>query len=434
MTTYTMTDDVAAKLLAAMNSGRLAVFAGAGLSMAAPSSLPSAGSLSMRIADEYRLRTSVSLPASLSKLEDLVKFLSDGGNFGFLIQSLIDWKRFRGTPNAGHFAIADLLGCDAISFAVTTNYDELVEIAARELGEMDFRAALDGVEANEKRDHGVYLKLHGCCVRQREHTVWFKEQLATDAAIKAAIAASETWLRGVLLGRDVLFVGFWSDWSYLEDVLLSVIELATPNRVLVVDPENAAFLETKAPKLWQWTHRATDFVHVQTSGADFLGELRRRFCVSFVDRVFALAGLPAIPSTTAGATAYDLRRDACGRPHGEPLRDRGPSDQMQILARDHKVMVEHGASLEGARYLLNGRYFRLVNGAGKMLHDVRVAYEREPPIVEPADVIVCSGADDDGGGPTYLTHTATSSTVLRPRSTSTWVVSGGLKAEIGAPT
>jgi hypothetical protein len=429
-----MTDDVAAKLLAAMSCGRLAVFTGAGLSMAPPSSLLSAPHLARQIADEYRRRTGVTLPTALSSdLERLVKKLWDGGDFGFLIQSLIDWKPFRRTPNDGHFAIADRLGCDAISFAVTTNYDYLVEIAARELCEMDFMAALDGVEANEQRDHGVYLKLHGCCVRQREHTVWFREQLATDNHIKAAVAKSETWLRAALLNRDLLFVGFWSDWSYLEDVLLSVLRLVTPNRVFVVDPGELAFLETKAPKLWQWTHNAVDFEHVPESGADFLGDLRRRFCVNFVDRVFELANLPAIPNTTSLDAADELRRDACGRPHGEPLRDREPSNHMQLLARDHKVMIDHGASLEGARYLLNGRYFRLVNGAGQLLHDVRFAYEHESPAVERADVIVCSGADDDGGGPAYLTHTAISSTTLRPRSMSTRVTSGGLKAEIGPP-
>lgn len=431
MTTFIMPDDIAAKLLAAMNSERLSAFLGAGLSMAPPSSLPSAGKLAQQVANAYRIRTSVALdPGLVADLEVLTKHLADNGYYTFLIHTLIDWSRFRGTPNEGHFAIADFLGCRAITFAATTNYDELVEIAARALGESDFLPALNGAQANMNRKHGLYLKLHGCCVRDREHTVWFREQLATDAVIKSAIDASALWLRGALINRDVIFVGFWSDWSYLESVLLSALEFAVPDRVFVVDPADEAFLQAKAPQLWAWAHRASDFVHIQASGADFLADLRKRFSLNFVDRVFDLANLPPMPNTTTGDAAYELRRDACGEPHGEPLRDREPSNRMQILARDHKRLVDGGATLDGARYVLNGRRFRVVNGAGKMLHEVKGAYEQEPPSVESADVVVCSGADDDGGSPTFLTHTSASSTLLRPRSTSKWITSADLQAEM----
>jgi hypothetical protein len=121
-----------------------------------------------------------------------------------------------------------------------------------------------------------------------------------------------------------------------------------------------------------------------------------------------------------------------GDPTERPLRDRAPSDRMQIFARDHKLFLDHGALLEGSKYVLNGRRFRLVNGAGKILHDVRLAYEGEAPSVDPADVVVCSGSDDDGGVPTYLTHAASASTVLRPRSVSTWITSASLPAELKA--
>ena len=65
MTAYTIPEACAAKLLAAMNSGRLVILAGAGLSMAAPSNLPSAATLGKQIADQYRLHTSLSLPTVL---------------------------------------------------------------------------------------------------------------------------------------------------------------------------------------------------------------------------------------------------------------------------------------------------------------------------------------------------------------------------------
>ena len=50
-----MTPETITRLLASMNAGRLLVVCGAGLSMAPPSSLPSARTVAERCFDKYRL-------------------------------------------------------------------------------------------------------------------------------------------------------------------------------------------------------------------------------------------------------------------------------------------------------------------------------------------------------------------------------------------
>ena len=62
-------------------------------------------------------------------------------------------------------------------------------------------------------------KIHGCCVKERVNTIWCNQQLTADPTIRARIERYKTWLLASLPNKDLLIIGFWTDWKYLNDVL-----------------------------------------------------------------------------------------------------------------------------------------------------------------------------------------------------------------------
>src|SRR5581483_288517 len=165
------------RLVASIQQGRVVVFCGAGLSMSAPSEVPSAAKLTQQIIEEYNSRGLPPLPAAaLTNLETLSHHLFVGGYQSIFVRDLVKWRPFRRNPNVSHSAVADFLTAGAARFGATTNYDELVELAAMELGEDSFEAAVDANGANLNHGHRTYLKLHGC-VRDKDHTLWCHDQL-----------------------------------------------------------------------------------------------------------------------------------------------------------------------------------------------------------------------------------------------------------------
>jgi hypothetical protein len=319
-----MNPEIAAVLLASMSVDRLVVFTGAGLSMAPPSDLPSAQVLAGQCAARHTQQTGESLPADeCEDIEALARmFFGRGELENYFAWSLVDWRPFRAHPNPGHAAVADFLACRAIQFSVSTNMDSLVEVAAAQLGERDFTAATNGDDAALVRPHSPLLKLHGCCVIDRRATLWCNEQIA---GFSTRLEQSTRWLDGQLRERDVLIVGYWTDWGYLNSVLEGCLGSTAPRVVVLVDPAEPASLEAKAPRLWAWANQpGVRFYHEPISGADFLDELRRRFssvhlktiCEAGRPTHVARGGSASTPtpqfSTLSSADLYDLRRDFCG--------------------------------------------------------------------------------------------------------------------------
>jgi hypothetical protein len=129
---------------------------------------------------------------------------------------------------------------------------------------------------------GPLLKFHGCSHRDRLSTVWAPSQLAVQI-IAARIEKSKTWMAANLRQKDLLVVGFWSDWDYLNAIIGSALADVQPLSVTVVDLSPADVLEQKAPDLWQIAHaQNVMFEHVQESAADVLDELRRAFSTSYL--------------------------------------------------------------------------------------------------------------------------------------------------------
>jgi hypothetical protein len=186
--------------------------------MAPPSSLPSAKAVAQGAFDEYVVAIDPAADRTLrDDLEELAQhFVNLGTLKTVFIERLVPWKEFVRPPNPGHSAIADFLITRATASALSANYDCLVERQAWDYG-ADFVSLLDGDEATVRSVvHSPLLKFHGCSIRDRRETVWSKSQLG-DPVIAGRIAKSRTWMAANLREKDLLVVGFWSDWAYLNE-------------------------------------------------------------------------------------------------------------------------------------------------------------------------------------------------------------------------
>lgn len=441
-----MTDDLAAKLLVSIEGNRLVVLCGAGLSMAAPSNLPSAKRLADSCWQKYQRITAHSLPdCTRHNLEALAKHFWQSSEFvAVFIQQLIEWQHFRHNPNTGHRALADFLACGIIEFAISTNLDTLIEVAAEGLGEKDFIASIDPHEPDRTDiQHKPLIKLHGCCVRTRDETVWCDDQLNKDPVLKK-ISGFKKWIEGRLPERDLLIIGFWSDWAYLNNILWDCVSQMEPRSVILVDPSTDSELQAKASELWKWANKRSGyFEHVRQSGDSFLDELRRRFSERFLVRLID-AAKPAykqkcgnsysktisIDASLTTSDLYALRRDFTGEPTTNIVRIRHYSQEHQLIGLYHLLLIEAGANLTGPYYQYNSKTIRLVHAAGQLLSSIKERFSKEPsPPVQP-DLIACVGAADDPTPP-HLVRGGTTSGIVRAGYTGKWITHHELFRELG---
>jgi hypothetical protein len=429
------------RLLVSLQQDRLVLFFGAGLSMGGPSFLPGAATLAQQCAQTYRRKAMpVPLPAGAdTDLENLTSFLFERGQQNFFLNDLMEWRPFTQNPNDGHVTIADFLCCNAIRCGITTNFDELVELAARRLGEPLLEAALDGVSVNTPRPYRPLLKMHGS-VHDRNHTLWCKRQLRrndpdpANRLLRSRIVLSRTWLQANLAERDLVFIGFWSDWAYLNRVFTSALVSIHPPLVVLVDPADAAYLKTKAPVLWKWANgNALNFSHAQQMGHDFLDELRVAFSRNFLDQALRSA-VPSfqamcrdpVPSTDfdglESGALYSLRRDFCGVPGNTVARVRQPEAAMNAVSRAHLLLLSKGAMLEGYIYRKSdGKKIRIVNGLTRLLVEVQASFSSEAPPVAPYDYVICAGADNSGGVKPHILRGGPPATVVRRGAVAEWL-------------
>jgi hypothetical protein len=439
-----MTDEDAVRLFEAMSAGRLIVFAGAGLSMAAPSSLPNAANVANRCIDNHLARTGEDLTARFGgNLEGLAHHFRTVGSEEYFITSVVPWASLVRDPNAGHEAVADFLAAHLIRLCLTTNFDCLVESAATKLREPDFGAIVEPADVTRQTDHSPYVKLHGCSrlTSTRRATIWCTDQFG-DVDVAQRMATLIDWVRHALAGADIVFVGFWSDWRHLTDALTSSLATILPRRIYLVDPGDAADLEHKAPSMWAWANRpGIAFRHVPESGAAFLAELRDRWSRNFLDRLVvdatgtheALFGAPpdafaAMHAGLAPEAKYSLRRDLTGTSWDRPVRDKAPGPQHHVAAAIHAALIRAGATYTPHTYSFGGRTLRLLCGFGKPLSTVRADYLAEPPLPILADEVVCTAIPD--GAPPHIVRPHGGATVVRPGSAAVWRTHDALLEEL----
>lgn len=427
-----------------MDAGRLVVLCGAGLSMAPPSNLPSARRVAEMCFDAYQLRVDPHIdPALRHNLEALAEhFAAQNTLKAYFIGNLVPWKEFVRPPNPGHAAVADFLITKAAAAGLSSNYDILIERQAWEYG-ADFHGSLEGDEANvHSHVQSPLLKFHGCANRDPLSTVWAPSQL-NDTIIAARIERSKIWLAANLRQKDLLVVGFWSDWDYLNNVIGSALQGLDPLSVTVIDLSATADLQAKAPDLWALAHKPNvKFEHVQESGADALDELRRAFSENYLRQVLDtgrvafkhMTGVHCDPAwlNVAGLDSeslYGWRRDAEGVPIGRPAINNHPKNG-EMFACFHLLLRCAGAVQQSQGYTMSGRRIRIINGAGAALSSVAAQFSVEPPAVSSADVYVAAGAIDLGV-PANVIRTGTPGSVMRPAASGEWRTFDQAREELG---
>jgi hypothetical protein len=253
------------------------------------------------------------------------------------------------------------------------------------------------------------------------------------------------WLAAHLLGRDLLLVGFWSDWAYLTELFAMNLAAVTPQHVYLVNPGTAAELEAKAPALWAWAHGpGITCHHERQPGAEFLDELRRRWSRLFVTQLaessrptyqtlfgVAPSGNPVVPEHLDSSALYALRRDLTGTPRTTPVRDKEPHVSDHVAGAIHTRLLEAGATYSGHAYGLNERTFRLVSARGQVLSAVKAQFQGEPPLPIAIDAVVCAGALPDPS-PSHIVRAAESTTLVRSGALDSWETQEALLRELGA--
>lgn len=436
----------ATRLLESIAAEQLFILFGAGLSMAPPSSLPSAAAVARTCRDRYRTTLGSDLDPALGDVESIAQHFFAGGTFdGLFIGKLVPWDSFKNArPNVGHEAVADFLACKAIAAGVTTNFDMLCEGAAERIGEPDFRPIVDAADIPMPAEHGALLKVHGCASRLRTETIWCREQLQRSPT-RERMQRFASWLAEKLCGRDLLVIGFWSDWAYLTELFAANLTSVGPRSVYVVNPDSDADLRQKAPQLWAWANGpGVGFQHIRLSGEAFLDELRRLWSARFVAQLMdaarpayeAFFGPPpgAAPdlSGETSQTLYALRRDLTGTPSTHPVRDRTPAAADHVAAAVHRRLIDRGATLGAHMYEVNGRRLRVISGRGRLLSEIRAGHMAEPPLLSRVDQVVCAGATEDPFAP-HIVRGAEVGSIVRPGSSAEWVAHSSLVASLGRP-
>jgi hypothetical protein len=270
-------------------------------------------------------------------------------------------------------------------------------------------------------------------LREPDNTLWCKEQIDRDP-LKTRVEEWRNWISVNLRGRDLIFVGFWSDWAYLSQALVTCLTDLEPANIMIVDPADPLVLQNKAPALWAWASVKPNFKHIRQSGADFLDELRTVFSSSFMERLLNLSqnmfeawtGKTSTPdrrflTVTQTQDIYSIRRDSCGAGKGSPPREKKPHDQWALTGAVHLLLRDSGATLSGPFYDLSGRKIRVVNALGKVLSKaISVFADNLPPATSP-DFIICVGAKDDGQAAMNVVRGVPSPGIVRPAPSGQWL-------------
>jgi hypothetical protein len=412
------------RLLGSIEADNLVVLCGAGLSVPAPSNLMSAVGVA-RACYEKWLPTE-ELPANLREDIDALAghFHAAGTLKTVFIRALVPWDDLVGEPNKGHAAIADLLVCRAARAALSANFDLLIEQWS-ERRKVAMQGAVTGTEAVEFSNHtSPLLKFHGCLRRGRPDTLWTRGQLG-DLDVQARVESCSQWMNLHLPAKDLLIVGFWTDWGYLNGVLADAFAVQNAASVTVVDISSEADLQSKAPDLWQkLTNAGGPFTLVQASGDQALEELRTEFSKVWAKKFFRLAapfvessgalynGAAVAPTNWTCEDLYDLRRDGEGVPYDHSAKRKEPPPEGAAAAYVHVLLTKAGAMREGAMYVDGGQKVRVVQGGGQAIESVRQKYN-EPPVLANADIVVCAGAHSVGT-PGVLIASGKGASIVRP--------------------
>ncbi len=263
----------------------------------------------------------------------------------------------------------------------------------------------------------------------------------TEPVIADRVSTCSTWMNLNLPGKDILVVGFWTDWGYLNNVFAKALAVHGFGSITVVDPQGSAALETKAPQLWaSLTGGTTRFEHIQASGADALTELRTTFSKVWLKKFYQF-GKPLLEQEGKTYTPidpdmnsedlYSSRCDAESRPSNSAALTKEPAKEGAQAAFFHHLLLQATANRNGSWYDYAGKKIRVVQGGGEALNTVRERH-MEPPASAQPDIIVCAGAMDIPL-PGKILGSGTGASVVRPApgGAARWLTLEGARGELG---
>ena len=429
------------KAIDALVAGRLALLCGAGLSMAEPSSIPSAAQLAASAKQKYDANFGSARSPLPVSIDDQANFFFARGELATVyIRSYIDPNVFSSRPNSGHYAVADLLLVRGASMAVSTNVDTLIEQSGDRLnGRVPVGTTKEDV-ARAPSSKSPLLKVHGCWSRPWE-TIWATNQLNQEE-VKNRLHECSKWLEVSLLDRDLLIVGYSTDWNYLNLALESAIGTVNPTRVIVVDPCDTDSFAAKAPVLHDLGTRASiEFCHVQCSGDRFLDRLRVSFSQMFVRQMLhggrdayleSVGDEPDVswlePASEDARVLWQTRRDleGCG-PH-DPATMRDPPEE-PLLGLTMLQLRARGATPVGSLWSVDGRSIRIIRAPNRMLHVVEAEFSGESAPAAAPDVVIAVGAEAVSL-PSSVARGSGSGTIVRGAA-SRWLSREGAVRELG---
>lgn len=433
---------IKSRLVTALETGNLVFLCGAGLSMPAPSSLPSAAAVAEECFDRWSVIEPLA-PELRQDIEKLADFFYQRGDFvSTFIDQVVPWNNLVGRPNLGHAAVADFLISRAVHGVLSSNFDPLIESWAAS-HKLALQGALDGIEAvNFQRVSNPLLKFHGCMQRDRAQTVWTASQFA-EAAVNERMRWCSEWMRLHLPGRHLVVIGFWSDWDYLNQIFSDAFAARDAVSVTVVNRGSTDEIRQKAAALWDKLNAAgPHFAHLQMSSDDFLIELRQEFSELWYRKLVARGrtlwpvGALEPPGPVSGSALsaddlYDLRRDMEAKPYTHTASLKEPSESSSEASSIRLKLQDRGATPYRSWLRLDGRSVRVINGAGRSLQDVQRIY-REAPTDEHADIIVCAGSINLGV-PDRIISKGTPMSFVRTSSGAggTWLTTNEMEADFG---
>jgi hypothetical protein len=389
----------------ALENGRLALICGAGLSMDPPSSILSAQALADRAKEKYDATHGAERPPLAVSIEEQAAFFYAEGHLAdYYLRTLIGRHAFSAEPNAGHYAVADLLLTRCADIALSTNVDRLIETAGVRLGGHVENVIERDRAAAAPPDTSVLFKLHGCWDLEPDNTVWCSEQLA-DAPLNSRIPEAAEWLTNRLLDRDLLVVGYFTHWEHLSGVLAQALQAVHPARLVIIDPANAAWLQEKAPQFYAIGAHAQRFCHVQETGGKFLDDLRKAFSRGYIRKVLYggrqayhdLVGAPPEdvwlePENAENKDLWRVRRDLEGCMPNDPAITRAPANE-PLVGLTLLQLRAAGASWKRYVLELGDAAIRVFRGFGQPLHILEAKFARATAPVLP-EIIIAVGAVD----------------------------------------
>jgi hypothetical protein len=280
-------------------SGRLAFYIGAGMSMSSPTDLPSGNKVQQRIAE--RADKLLGIKAVYEKDEQpTLEALGDAAaavsadvldRLRTLAADAIDFVHV--LPNYGHEAVALLLR-EGIVDVMTVNWDCGVEVAARGL-DFEITRILRQEDRAARPLGPVMDKLNGCA-----------SQPLTLRITRDEVDAPQTWaahrVGSVLTDATVVFIGLGTVGTYVADGVERVLEASKGRAVPIV------VVSSSLSKAWQAAlGDAAEEAHAAQRAEPFLDDLLRALVLLSMTRTverakaWAEAGHPSAEQLFAGA-------------------------------------------------------------------------------------------------------------------------------------